>query len=478
MNGRVEPMKKVRQRSGRGRGILPIALLLMFSGVQGGCDGGASGGSPSFENRPLGSLADIPTLADRDDLNVLFIVIDTLRSDRLSSYGYERTTSPTLDYVAATGIRFDQNRSQSSWTKTSMASLWTSLYPQRTDVLTYKDAVSSEARMPAEVFADAGFYAAGIWRNGWVAPNFGFDQGFDIYMTPKAQQAPKAMRVKPVAGRINGTDIDAVFSATEFFRANQDRSFFLYVHLMDVHQYVSTAETAVFGTTYSDAYDNSVLWEDQQVGEILAELYRLDMAKKTVVVIVSDHGEAFGEHGAEGHARDIHTEVTTTPFIVGLPFRLDPGAVVLHPTQNLDVFPTLYELLGMEEPELTDGKSRVRWLLGDHTPDYPDRDYSHLDRSWGKASEGSDPIVAIRDGGYRIIHVVNAPERDLLYDVKSDEGEFKDIASSTPGVLKTMRSTAEQYLQLESPWAGGAPEIELDEMSLRQLRALGYSIED
>ncbi len=480
MRGRATRDRSMRwpTRANFGRLSTWLTVLFVSMGIQAGCHEGESGSAPSFENRPLGSLEDVATLPARDDLNVLFIVIDTLRSDRLSCYGYERVTSPTLDYLAATGLRFDRHRAQSSWTKTSMASLWTGLYPQRVDVLTHRDTVHPEARMPAEVFAEAGFYTAGIWRNGWVAPNFGFNQGFDIYLTPKAQQAPKAMRIKPIAGRINGTDIDAIYSATEFIRANQSRRFFLYVHLMDVHQYVSTAETSIFGTTYSDAYDNSILWVDQQVGEILAELYRLDIAKKTLIVVVSDHGEAFGEHGTEGHARDVHEEVTRTPFIIGFPFRLDPGVVVAHPTQNVDVFPTIYALLGMEASVLTDGKSRVGWLLGDYTPDYPDRDFSHLDRTWGRTSQDPDPVVAVRDGNYRIIHVVNNPERDRLYDVKSDEGELVNIATDAPDVLKTLRSTAEEYLRLESPWEGGAPEIELDEMSLRQLRALGYSIED
>ena len=455
-----------------------LAVLISGIALQLGCESSAPEVDLSFENRPVGSLEDVAALSKRDDLNVLFVVIDTLRSDRLSSYGYERPTSPTLDYIAATGLRFDHHRAQSSWTKTSMASLWTSLYPQRVDVLTHRDGMSPEARMPAEIFTEAGFYSAGIWRNGWVAPNFGFSQGFDIYQTPRAQQAPKAMRTKPVAGRINGTDIDAIYSATEFIRANQDRRFFLYVHLMDVHQYISTAETAIFGTTYSDAYDNSILWEDQQVGEILAELYRHDMAKRTIVVVVADHGEAFGEHGTEGHARDVHHEVTRTPFIIGFPFRLEAGLVVNHPTQNIDVFPTIFALLGIESDRPTDGKSRLGWLMGDYTPDYPDRDYAHLDRTWGKTSAESDTVVAIREGNYRLIHNVNEPDRDLLYDVKSDEAEFVNIAADAPGVLKTLRSTAEQYLELESPWEGGAPEVDLDEMSLRQLRALGYSIED
>jgi choline-sulfatase len=432
----------------------------------------------SFDNRPLGTAEDIAALADRDDLNVLFILIDTLRADRLSAYGYERPTSPVLDYVAGTGLRFDRHRAQSTWTKTSMASLWTSLYPQRTDVLTHKDAVSPEARMPAEVFSDAGFATVGIWRNGWVAPNFGFNQGFEIYLTPKPAQAPAAMRTKPIAGRINGTDIDAVYSATEFLRVNQDRRFFLYVHLMDVHQYITIEETALFGTSYSDAYDNSIRWEDQQVGEILAELYRTDIAKKTLVVIVSDHGEAFGEHGSEGHARDVHQEVTNTPFIIGFPFRLDPGMVITHPTQNVDVMPTIYELLGMAPPDLTDGKSRVGWLKGDHTPDFPDRDFSHLDRSWGKTDKPANPVVAVREGGYRLIHDVNQPDRDQLYDVRSDPAESIDIASDAPGILQTLRTSVDGYLNLVPAWEGGAPEVELDEMSLRQLRALGYSIED
>ena len=459
------------------RWLLPIVLLAGVAAAA--CSSDSMGDADlSFDSRPVGTLLDVPGLAERDDLNVLFILIDTLRADRLGSYGYERPTSPVLDYVAATGLRFANHRAQSSWTKTSMASLWTSLYPQRTDVLDHRDTVSSEARMPAEVFAENGWTSIGIWRNGWVAPNFNFNQGFEIYLSPRPRQAPQAMRSKPIAGRIDGTDIDAIFAAQEFMRVNQDRKWFLYIHLMDVHQYITVEETALFGTTYSDAYDNSIRWEDQQVGEILAELHRLDMAKRTLVVIVSDHGEAFGEHGSEGHARDVHHEVTFTPFIIGFPFRLEQGQIIEHPTQNVDVIPTLYDLVGIDPPDVTDGKSRAGWLMGDHTPDFPDRDFAHLDRSWGKKDVPPNPVIGLREGRYRLIHDVNKPELDRLYDVRSDRGEFVDIAASEPTILNTLRASVREYLDMEPAWEGGAPEIELDEMSLRQLRALGYSIED
>jgi len=432
----------------------------------------------SFDNRPVGSLADVEGLKDRDDLNVVMILIDTLRADHLSSYGYERPTSPAMDYFAATGVRFANNRAQSTWTKTSMASLWTSLYPQRIDVLDHRDAVTDEAMMPAEVFSANGYYTAGVWRNGWVAPNFGFRQGFEIYLTPVPRQAPNAMRTRPVAGRIDGTDIDGIFAATEFLRVNQDRKFFFYLHLMDVHQYISTEETAIFGTSFEDSYDNAIRWQDEQVGEIFAQLFRLDLAKNTLVFIVADHGEAFGEHGVEGHARDIHHEVTNTPWIIAFPFRMEEGVVFEQGTQNVDVWPTIYELVGFDPPNPTDGKSRAPWLMGDFAPDFPDRDISHLDRSWGKTKQPPDPVVAIRDGGYRLIHEVNHPDRDKLYDVRSDRVELVDIAAETPGILNTLRATALEYLGQEPAWEGGAPEIEIDEMSLRQLRALGYSIEE
>jgi arylsulfatase len=431
-----------------------------------------------FDTRPVGTLEDVAKLADRDDLNVVFILIDTLRSDRLSGYGYERATSPVMDYFASTGLRFAEHRAQSSWTKTSMASLWTGLYPQRTDVLTHKDTVADAAMLPAEIFQEAGFKTFGIWRNGWVAPNFGFNQGFDYYLTPKARLAPSALRRKPIAGRIEGTDIDGIYAGVEFLRANQDNRFFLYMHLMDVHQYISTEETALFGSSYSDAYDNSIRWTDEQIGEFMAQMYRLGLQDRTMVVIASDHGEAFGEHGSEGHARDVHYEVVATPFLISFPFKLEPGLVIDHPTENVDVFPTVFDLVGLESPAGLDGKSRAGWLVGDRTGDAVVTGFAHLDRSWGQPSEPSKPVIGVREGSYRLIHDVNDPKQDRLFDLGSDLGEFSNIAAQLPETVAKLQDRANLYLQGETPWEGGAPEIELDELHLRQLRALGYSIED
>jgi arylsulfatase A-like enzyme len=176
-----------------------------------------------LDPRPLGSRQDIAELAQRGDVNIIFILVDTLRADRLRTYGYERPTSPGIDYLAESGVRFANHRAQSSWTKASMASLWTAIHPARTKILRYPDGVADEAETAAELLQEDGFTTAGIWRNGWVAPNFGFRQGFDLYQNPFVGQAPRNLRREARAGRIDGTDIDLVYAAAEFLRTHRDQ---------------------------------------------------------------------------------------------------------------------------------------------------------------------------------------------------------------------------------------------------------------
>jgi arylsulfatase A-like enzyme len=369
-----------------------------------------------------------------------------------------------------------RHRAQSSWTKASMASLWTGIHPARTKVLRYPDAVSSEAQTAAEIFQKSGFVTGGIWRNGWVAPNFGFQQGFDLYQKPHVRQAPATLRREARAGRIDGTDIDIVFSAIEFLRVNRDQRFMLYLHFMDVHQYVSVEELAVFGTDYSDAYDNSILWVDRQIRELIRALEELSLRERTLVVLVSDHGEAFGEHGREGHARDVYAEVTHTPFILSFPFLLEPGIVVETGSQNVDVWPTILDLLGLPALELADGRSFLPEILGEASGATPDEDFAQLDGTWGQVAKEPLPIVAVREGDYRLVHRIDASKPDELYDLSTDPDERDSIADELPEVTARLRERARRHFELPGAWSS-TPRVELNEMDLGQLRALGYAIE-
>jgi arylsulfatase A-like enzyme len=432
------------------------------------------------DTRPLGAPGQIAELEQRSDLNLLFILIDTLRADRLGSYGYARETSPAMDALAATGLRFARQMSQSSWTKCSMASLWTGLYPIRTGVLRGPQALPSAARMPAEILRDAGFHTYALWRNGWVGPNFGFSQGFEVYHSPRASPIPASVRREKPAIGFAGTDQDILRSALEFLRTHGDERWFLYLHLMDVHQYVYDETTALFGTTYSDIYDNSIRWVDRVVGTLILELDARGLRDKTLVVLASDHGEAFGEHGREGHARDVYGEVITTPLILSFPFRLEPGLVVEAATENVDIWPTLLDLLGLPPLEDADGRSRVAEIEvaargeGAASPDRPR--FAHIDQTWGRAGQRPRPMVAVTEGPYGLIHRA-AGQRSELFDHAADPRQQHDTGSEQPEVLARLTELAEAYLRHPAASWGAAPEVELSEDQIQQLRALGYGVE-
>jgi arylsulfatase A-like enzyme len=430
--------------------------------------------------RPLGGPDEIATLAARDDLNLLFVLVDTLRADRLSAYGYHRETSPNIDELAATGVRFAEQLSQSSWTKCSMASLWTGSYPARTGVTRAPQAIPDAARMPAEILKEAGFRTYAIWRNGWIRPAFGFSQGFEVYHSPRASPVPATVRRERPTASIVGTDQDTVHSAIEFLRTHGDQRWLLYLHLMDVHQYVYDEDTALFGTTYSDIYDNSIRWVDRVLGSLIHQIDARGLREKTLIVLASDHGEAFGEHGREGHARDVYGEVTTTPLILSFPFRLEPGVVVEAPSENVDIWPTLLDLLGLPPLDDADGRSRRREILaaarGVPAPANHQPRFAHLDQTWGRSGRPPRPMVSVSEGPYRLFRWEGAAA-PMLFDRSTDPYEQVDLAPDRPEVLARMTKLAEDYLaRPPAAWSGG-PDVEIDPEELEQLRALGYEVE-
>ncbi len=425
----------------------------------------------------------ITRLRDRDDLNVVFILVDTLRADRIGVYGYARPTTPGIDELARAGVVFQRVVAQSSWTKTSMASLWTGSNPVNHGVLRYQHALPEQARLPAEIFKEAGYRTAGIFRNGWVAPNFGFGQGFDVYVRPYAgSERRKMLRQHPGAIKLRGTDEDLVTSAVEFLDSFGDQRFLLYLHFMDVHQYVFDEAAAVFGTSYSDAYDQSINWTDRVVAFLVQNLEDRKLLDKTLLVLASDHGEEFREHGSEGHARTLHREVIYVPLIFVFPFRLEPGLLIDRVVSNVDVWPTILDLVGLPPLQGADGVSLVPLMLAAGgaapAPDGgPRAIFSQLDRRWGRPNEEPDPMVALTEGDLRLVMRLAEPSSASLYDLSSDPQELRDVAAERREALTPMRDAASAYLaDGRSPWGAPPAEVELDAMRLDQLRALGYVI--
>ena len=436
----------------------------------------------SWDRRPRGTAEDIARLRDRRDLNVLFLLVDTLRAERLGSYGYQRDTSPVLDRLASSGVRFAHHLGQSTWTKSSMASLWTGLYPARTGITRYDHVIPGAARMPAEILREAGFPTLGLWRNGWVSPTFGFDQGFEVYQRPLARPLPPNVRRANPTLSERGTDESVTEAAIEFLRLSGHQRWFLYLHLMDLHEYIYDAESALFGSTHSDLYDNSIRWTDGSIGILLETLAELGQLEKTLIAVVSDHGEAFLERGYEGHAREVYRETTEVPFLLFLPFRLDPGVVVETRTQNVDVWPTILDLLGLEPPAGIDGRSRVPDILasasGQPLDDGKRTAISDLDQNWSQRSGEPRPTIAVVEDKLRYVRVQRvdgAPPSEQLFDASDDPRELRDRSAEQPETLARLRAEADRYSETKPTW-GEAPTREMDELELNLLRALGYQI--
>jgi len=401
----------------------------------------------------------------------------------MSLYGYGRPTTPVIDDLANHGIVFERVIAQSSWTKTSMASLWTGTYPAAHGVLRFDNAIPHEATMPAEIFEAAGYRTVGIWRNGWVAPNFGFGQGFDVYYTPKAGADAQLQRHSPGAVSIGGTDEDVFVAARDFLETFGQEKFFLYLHLMDLHQYVFDDDANDFGPTYSDAYDKSIDWTDRVIGAIVDALDAADVLPRTVIAISSDHGEAFLEHGREGHAYDLYREVVEVPFLIIPPLILDRGVRVEQTIANVDVWPTLLDLVGLPPLQGADGRSMLPLVLAaggalaEPAPaDLTRPVVSHLDQHWGGRAEARE-WVSLADGGSRLIVQVDRPDSAEFYDWNTDPRESTNRSAENPPQLQPMLERIDRYRSdSKPPWGVESPTIEVDELRLNQLRALGYRV--
>ena len=433
---------------------------------------------------PEGNADDIEALSTRDDVNVLLILVDTLRADRLSAYGYERATSPVLANLSRMGVRFDRHLSQSSWTKASMASMWTSYIPPRTGVVEYDDVVPDAAPMPAEILSEHGFRTIGLYRNGWVEPKFGFGQGFEVYTKPAGTSVdPAAFRENPTLLH-TGTDEDLVESALAFLRADGANRWFLYLHFMDVHEYTYDEQSAVFGGSYSDMYDNSVLRTDTTIDQLLGGMMDMGLFKNTLIVIASDHGEAFRERGIEGHARFVFKETTEVPLIVLFPFRLlEREAVVRARTRNVDIWPTIYELLGIDPPadlDAADGVSLVPEILaaargGSSPPEVLERQgFAHLMHGWGRP-DATDSTYALASRDHRFVSYLGegGARIERLFDTGADPAELRSVVAERPELAAEMRERADAMAKIDPVW-GQPEEVLLKELELRQLRALGY----
>lgn len=425
--------------------------------------------------------------------DVLVLLVDALRADHLSSYGYGRETTPAIDTLARDGVLFRQAISQSTFTKTSIASLFTGKNPYQHGLYegqlklpdgTYTaDVLDAGETTLAEAFRAAG-YLTGAWvQNSHLRAVMGFSQGFVEYHD---QQGP----IRRIHRRF--------FPWLE--RAGARYSFFAYLHYIDLHDPYRPPPPydRLFGS-YSDVYagvdfrewgsflqsvrsgektlsaadieqlrayyDGQLRAIDDEIGKLLDRLKESGLYERSTIVLTADHGDGFMEHGFISHSTTPYDELVRVPLIVKLPGNEHAGQVVKEQVRLIDVMPTLLELVGAEAPAGMAGCSLVPLIRSGAALDPDCRTaVSEVHR------EDGEPILALRTERYKFIYQADAPAE--LYDLALDPGETRNRAESSPDEAQPFSELALRLCKLRD--RTDADQLQLDERTLRELKALGY----
>ena len=299
--------------------------------------------------------------------NVLVFLIDTLRLDHVGCYGYTRATTPHIDAFAREAVRFTQLVPSSSWTRPSVASLLTSTYPNYHGGQGFRDVLRDGLPWLPEALRAAGHECHAFVTNPNVLPRWGFGPGFFRFVDVESKRWRNH----------TGHDKDAVDAAIATLRHAAGRPWFLFVHTIGPHMpyappkeyaerflradYANVSEEAERNKAV-DLYDGEIAYTDAQFGRLIEELKALGEYENTIIVVLSDHGEEFWEHGGTNHAQTLYEEVLRVPLLVKAPGRDAAPRSVHALVEMVDIAPTVLDIVGAAAPTRFQGRS-FRGLL-------------------------------------------------------------------------------------------------------------------
>jgi arylsulfatase A-like enzyme len=452
--------------------------------------------------------------------NVIVVSLDTLRADRLRVYGNRRNLTPNLDRLAGQGALFEQAWAPFPNTLAAHASLFTGLTPGQHGLLPGVDArMPRGTRTLAGAFTEQGYHTVAFTENAFVSSAYGFDIGFDSY-----HNGPEVSENE----LFPGTGSVTFGKAAAWLKQRPPGPFFMFVHTYEVHAPYTPARDdltqllmyrlspiyeGAFEFTYhplseighnsgqillspielariESLYDAETWTVDRQLGGLLDTLNDLGLADSTLLVVTSDHGDEFSEHGYMGHGETLHTQALQVPLIFRLPGRVPAGLRVSAPVGLSDVGPTVASLVGMPPPFAnTPARDLTPLLANPLDPAAADQPvFSELSSSMS-ACRGLDPAdfdiwamanmdcnydgVALRDERYTYIESAATGARQL-FDRRADPGEFRDIAASQADLVAAYHKAVNGYRKRNEEHETHTAPTEIDPITHEKLRALGY----
>lgn len=438
--------------------------------------------------------------------NVVVVLIDTLRADHLGCYGHSQPTSPRIDALAGEGTLFENAVAQSSWTGPSVASLFTSHYPSRHGMVRFGSSLDAGLPTLAEELRRGGYQTLAVSANfAFVSRRTGLLRGFDRVEELSRRAGPGEHAELLGLASVPGSTVTE--RAIELLANVGDGPFFLYVHYMDPHSGYEGHEpdprrlaslayqgpvdgsteqlrTIVRGELAIGAadlerlvslYDGEIARVDTEVGRLLDHLRERGLYDDSLIVLLSDHGEEFQDHGSFFHMFTLYREQIHVPLIVRTPGG-SGGVRVPELVELVDVGPTLLELVGLGDARPSDGVSLVPLLRGSAAADPTDPErvaFSelHADPQVAPVWRAKRHRAALTTPHFGLL-AGSEPEALELYDLTGDPRQQQDLAredASRLGMLS--RRLSEQATNV---WEAAPSPERLEAPDVERLRALGY----
>ena len=480
---------EVERREGKPEAASFAVALGAFAKAPAAITVAAEGGTVKLDGAALFTPGDRPALEPvKPARNLIVILIDTVRADHLKPFDERaRVHSDQIVRTAAEATVFERAFAQENWTMPSTATVLTGLFPTTHQAKTETNKVPDSVQLASQHFRKLGFTTAAFIANGYVSGKFGFERGWD-------QWTNYVREGKPNRAQFVADDVIAWLDHRQ-----KDKRFFLYVHTIDPHvPYMPPKEYRalydddpydgpIVGTETAQLlekikvgalhlndrdkrrlealYDGEISYHDDHLARIFSALEGAGLLDDTLVVITSDHGEEFFDHGSVGHGHTMYEELLHVPLIVRLPGAgKGSGRRVDADVGTVDVLPTACEILGVPAPAEVEGRSLVPLLEGD------------ADDGWPRAafSEFLDGQRAARMGRYKLI--VRGTST-TLFDLVEDPHETRDLSDAAPLALAMMRELLGAHLGrfVDARARRHASEtVTIDRETRAQLKALGY----
>ena len=423
--------------------------------------------------------------------NIVLITFDGLRSDHLSCYGYTRKTSPNIDSLANNGTLFEQIITSGSSTKAALTSLFTSLDFRYHKMIEHESILDDNFVTLAEVFKNQGYTTIGFTATPMIQKAYNYNQGFDFY----EDYIVKGKEYNYVYADIIIRDL---FSWLD--RYDYQKPFFCYIHFVGSHPpwirespwlYEKEDSKFFFDTncTYIPSekevkqigkqklynliakYDGSILYNDSYIGKLIDKLKNNGLNKNTIVAISADHGYELLDHGTGTHGYCPYDEVIKIPLIIYDGTMHNKPKKIQSQGRNIDIGPTLLDMVGLEAPEVWEGISLLK---------------KKTKKSEFAFTMGYN-VQSVRTSQYKLIYQdiksVNnnywkSPGYEL-YNLISDPKELKDISSLNLPIYFQLKKELSLYMEdiKNNKFMIGSTipkNAQLDEVTVRRLRALGY----